>query len=476
MYKIRKAKTINHPILGDFSIDFTKDDGSCFDTIIFAGENGTGKTTILEFLTLISSLTYDGTNQSLVETESIEIEVEVDNNIYVLKSVSSDVKRTMCAWHSLDGIRLQDGIQKNDNRRLNTILSDVEINFNYAAIKHATTETIDETQGIAGVIRPSRVLSNEIAQLFVDIAQLDNNDIADWIKEHPGAIPSLSQVDIRMSRFKRAFDYMFSGNLNYKKIADAASSVSLEKRKEIIFAKKVNGIEVEVFLNKLSSGEKQIVFRSAFLLRRKEALLGCIVLIDEPEISMHPKWQEKLLGFTQNLFRNDTHVQTSQIFLATHSDHILKSALESDNTLIVKLFSNSSPERIYRGQTGAHLPVTTLGEVKWRIFDVPTVDYHIELFGELHDRLKNLPQANVGDKMISVDSWMKANGAPEANQLDGTPLPSVSNPKYTPETTLPVYIRNYIHHPEHANGRSRDCLEQLESSILYLISKLNSLP
>ena len=47
---IKQIKWKDHPILGDLELDFTKEDGSIYNTIVFAGENGTGKTTILENL------------------------------------------------------------------------------------------------------------------------------------------------------------------------------------------------------------------------------------------------------------------------------------------------------------------------------------------------------------------------------------------------------------------------------------------
>ena len=47
--KIKKVKWKNHTILGDLEIDFmNSSSGVPFETILFAGENGTGKTTILE--------------------------------------------------------------------------------------------------------------------------------------------------------------------------------------------------------------------------------------------------------------------------------------------------------------------------------------------------------------------------------------------------------------------------------------------
>ena len=50
MYKIRKIKFINHPILKNLQLDFCDSSGKAIDTIILAGENGTGKSTILNEL------------------------------------------------------------------------------------------------------------------------------------------------------------------------------------------------------------------------------------------------------------------------------------------------------------------------------------------------------------------------------------------------------------------------------------------
>jgi ABC-type Mn2+/Zn2+ transport system ATPase subunit len=49
--KIKKAKWSNHSVLGDLELDFmAPDTGQPYDTIILAGENGSGKTTILDTL------------------------------------------------------------------------------------------------------------------------------------------------------------------------------------------------------------------------------------------------------------------------------------------------------------------------------------------------------------------------------------------------------------------------------------------
>ena len=48
--KFRNITFENHPILGNCQLDFTNTDGSTVDTIIIAGENGCGKTVLLNEL------------------------------------------------------------------------------------------------------------------------------------------------------------------------------------------------------------------------------------------------------------------------------------------------------------------------------------------------------------------------------------------------------------------------------------------
>ena len=50
MYKIRSIQFINHPTLKNLKLDFCGPDGTAVDTVILAGENGTGKSTILNYL------------------------------------------------------------------------------------------------------------------------------------------------------------------------------------------------------------------------------------------------------------------------------------------------------------------------------------------------------------------------------------------------------------------------------------------
>ena len=81
-------------------------------------------------------------------------------------------------------------------------------------------------------------------------------------------------------------------------------------------------------INELSSGEKQLFLRTlAIKMLNPE---NSIILIDEPELSLHPKWQQKIVDVYRKIGENN------QIIIATHSPHILGSVKKENIMLLDK--------------------------------------------------------------------------------------------------------------------------------------------
>ena len=123
----------------------------------------------------------------------------------------------------------------------------------------------------------------------------------------------------------------------FERIGDHAINIAeysnMVKEKKIVFSKQSNTITID----QLSTGEKQVVFRGTYLLKNSNNLNGGTILIDEPELSMHPKWQEKIFQYYRGLFTNGTN-QTTQMIFATHSEYVIRSAIEDkDNVLLIVL-------------------------------------------------------------------------------------------------------------------------------------------
>ena len=81
-------------------------------------------------------------------------------------------------------------------------------------------------------------------------------------------------------------------------------------------------------INELSSGEKQLFLRTlAIRMLNPE---NSIILIDEPELSLHPKWQQRIVDVYRKIGENN------QIIIATHSPHILGSVKKENIILLDK--------------------------------------------------------------------------------------------------------------------------------------------
>ncbi|MCP4137750.1 MAG: ATP-binding protein [bacterium] len=78
----------------------------------------------------------------------------------------------------------------------------------------------------------------------------------------------------------------------------------------------------------LSSGEKQLFFR-IMALKMVEAN-NSIILVDEPEISLHPSWQQKILKVYETVGKNN------QIIVGTHSPHVVSAAKKESVRLLKK--------------------------------------------------------------------------------------------------------------------------------------------
>lgn len=88
----------------------------------------------------------------------------------------------------------------------------------------------------------------------------------------------------------------------------------INKDKEIIFK---NANEKEFNLQDLSTGEKTLLTKVLFLYLSK--FKNMVILIDEPEQSLHPSWQTRLL----DIYETFAEKNNSQIVIATHSPIII---------------------------------------------------------------------------------------------------------------------------------------------------------
>lgn len=315
MYKIRKIKFQDHPILKNLELNFCGKDGKALDTIIFAGENGTGKSTIINMLYEIASHTVK---------YPVLVEFENEEKIFSIRYYIKDINgRNYIYANDEQGMNVYIGTEDIKNRYpFSGIFSDVDINFHAADVSTVTSLTLDS---IKDSRRSTEKLPTQINQLLVDIQSMDDGELARAYRSAKVLNKSVEDIVFqeRMPRFTTAFNRMFE-SLTYSRIEN------VKGKKLILFQK--NGIDIPI--NDLSSGEKQVVYRGCFLLKDVNATNGAFVFIDEPEISLHPNWQVKVMDYYKGIFTN-CGKQTSQIFAVTHSPFVIHNDTRSDDKVII---------------------------------------------------------------------------------------------------------------------------------------------
>lgn len=344
----------NDELLGNLILDLSDLNSKSLDTIIFAGENGCGKTSILEALYKFSELQFvsdnDHANKSITVTYQIPSEQlaqiashlngPASNIKYAIDGIVSVKKDFSITAYNYTQYIVQfkylteqgeqtfsssifEMFRHNDIKVLFAVaFSTVEINYNPQKVSTVTSKDVDSMTTTS--LRSGDNLATEIKQLFVDIQNNDAIELSEWVHKHPGEVPPDEIIDRRIKRFNNAFSYVFD-TLRFRTV----QTQNGEKR--VIFTK--NGLDIPI--ESLSSGEKQIVFRGAFLLKDIQSTRGRIVLIDEPEISLHPNWQIKILDFYKNLFIDENQKQTSQILIATHSPFVVHNKNRRNDKVIV---------------------------------------------------------------------------------------------------------------------------------------------
>ena len=165
MYRIKRIKFSDHKILGNLELDFTDRNGKAVDTIIIAGENGVGKSIILNALYSYASCKPMDCAQLVLE---IDGQTEVMLTYYANTSSASRniwVKDN----EGLDTIPSFEDFYRKYN--FNGIFSDVDIIFDHVNINSVTSMQIGE---VSDSRKSTNNLPQQINQLLVDIQNIDD--------------------------------------------------------------------------------------------------------------------------------------------------------------------------------------------------------------------------------------------------------------------------------------------------------------
>lgn len=169
-----------------------------------------------------------------------------------------------------------------------------------------------------------------------------------------------------------------------------------------------------------------------------------ILCIDEPELNLHPKAQERLAKALSKLSDN------IQIIISTHSPYTLKSFKKDLDTVYV--FKDGLVANPGKLSELSILPFgPTLAEIQYFAYNLTPSDLHNELYGYL--------ESENALSFSNTKTWIREN-------RDGSTL--------NESVSLQKYIRHTIHHPENTRNAAFSDMD-ISQSIKEMIVVVNSL-
>lgn len=226
--------------------------------------------------------------------------------------------------------------------------------------------------------------------------------------------------------------------------------------------------KLDLPISNLGSGEEMLIsllFLETLAELSKEKLL---ILIDEPELHLHPYLQER---FAQHLV---TVSQVNQVMVSTHSPYFFQDChnAKDTNVLITTVKSGELEISSTSGMFKLFPWSPSWGEINFLAYNLPTVEFHNELYGRLHElhigQAVDEKDAAARSKIVNFDTTLrgliKKVSTREWNKEDKG---VAAGPQ---QVTLQTFIRNKVHHPENKTMQSSTfSKEELRTSISQLI-------
>lgn len=179
----------------------------------------------------------------------------------------------------------------------------------------------------------------------------------------------------------------------------------------------------QIRLDNLGSGYEMVFTLLYSFYLAEQSGKKMIVLIDEPEMHLHPKLQDTFAKFILELSKD------VQVFITTHSPTLLKQLMENDKLKIMGLSNNQSIELI--STADRKLPYLSANEINFIALGYATEEYLNELYEELY-----MQNNGTGIKSFDINYFQVIKGEPAI-------YPWFSSQNQVSKHT---HIRNQVHH------------------------------
>lgn len=215
----------------------------------------------------------------------------------------------------------------------------------------------------------------------------------------------------------------------------------------------------------IALGIIQLYARSAALLDESKPT-PLILMLDEPETWLHPSAQLKLGEALSKIGERE------QVFIITHSPYLIRK-FNAQRHLLTVMAGQGPQRRIDHSTTFGLFGIgePTWGEINYRAFEVCSNDFHNELYGYVQRHIEAQNSNGKFAKEEEVDAFLVNEGLAQIKTWTRTA-------KLSYQATLPVYVRNTIHHPENTLNAAvtADELDESTKNLVAIVEKINILP
>lgn len=250
-------------------------------TNVIAGINGSGKTTLLEFI-----LMHLGVRNQLINNggiQHININIDFKSGSLTLNSFGKLIESNyLTYWNKLN---------QGEFKKFKLI------NYETGTMRNGITKTLEPLE---------RFTNSKILNLDSDVVLGISED---FIKEYiinETLKSSISNPMKRMEKVVNDFNSFFTN-------VDLLSKLyTIDNHQRPVFKTNTNDL---ITIDQLSSGEKQL-YAKVIMLKMLEPE-DSIILIDEPDLTLHPKWQAEIMNLYSKIGKNN------QFIITTHSPFII---------------------------------------------------------------------------------------------------------------------------------------------------------
>lgn len=416
----------------NFNVPDNINDGTGLTTI--AGENGCGKTTILDAIAC-SLLEYKAESFGISDMNDSNKETEITietNDAFNVKSVFPNSSFDAKGFKFIGKTREK----SNQNKLLSLIMTD-----------QLYISTNDEKPKLGSPDLRMKVTNSFGTKRFneLDVLYLDKNRL---YQTRAG-----TYNDTRFDRIMDDFNFQYYKNqdnvenlntmLN-EKIKKELSNKNLEnainKFKEIsghslkldfidnyLPFKKANLVvetpsNMQIDLASLGSGYEMMFSLIYSFYMSKQSGKKLIILIDEPELHLHPRLQEKFVDFILEISKE------SQVILTTHSPLLIKQLSYNENVKNIVL----KKEKEVKEFDERKLSYISSNETNYLAFDLPSEEYHNELYESLMEKYST----SNGIKRFDNEFFIQ-------QKKEDKIYPWEKQPN---QVSIHTFIRNQIHH------------------------------